>query len=216
MNTARSLISLMAFSAFALLLLGFRMAHYSNETFLFLVWNLFLAWVPVPLSLAMLKLKNKHIVYTLMLFVPWLLFFPNAAYLVTDLVHLRPRAPIPYWFDIVLLSTFALAGMFISCSTLRFVHQSFRSLIGARLSTLLCVFVSFAAGYAIYLGRFLRWNSWDVVSDFKSLALSMLAPLIHPSQNARAFGVTIAVGLLILLSYWIFETQARPSVEVTR
>jgi uncharacterized membrane protein len=77
-----------------------------------LVWNLFLAWL--PLAFAFLAGRDSNSRLRLFLCAGlWLLFLPNSPYLVTDLVHLRPRPPVPLWFDILLVQSFVLTGLLL-------------------------------------------------------------------------------------------------------
>ena len=93
----------------AVLLIIFRVFYSGSITFVFLIWNLFLAWVPVIFALLARRWRRIPLLALAAGFV-WLLFLPNAPYLVTDLIHLRPRAAAPFWYDLITLFTFALLG----------------------------------------------------------------------------------------------------------
>jgi hypothetical protein len=99
-------------SALACAILAARILRVESATFIFLVWNLFLAWVPYMWSLWAASIERRHPRAWWRLLLPgalWLLFFPNAPYIVTDFVHLRERPPVPLWYDLGLLAAFALA-----------------------------------------------------------------------------------------------------------
>ena len=128
-------------------------------------------------------------------FTVWLLFLPNAPYIVTDFVHLRPRPSIPYWYDIALLSFSAATGLLLGYASVadvqRFVARRFGELQAwacSALALLLC-------GAGIYLGRFLRWNSWDVLFN----PIEILA-----SIQLRVVSVTLVYGCGLLLGYLAF------------
>src|SRR5258706_15369685 len=106
--------------ACAILAVRMRLSH--SPGYIFMVWNLFLAWVPYVWSLAAASSRRNAPTAWWRLILPgalWLLFFPNAAYLVTDFIHLRPRELIPLWFDVGMLAVFAWNGCFLAVASLR-------------------------------------------------------------------------------------------------
>src|SRR5688572_2696654 len=93
---------------------------------IFLVWNLFLAWIPFIIAFLVSRRLEKISLPTLCicLFV-WLLFLPNAPYLITDLIHLRPRDGIPLWYDAVIFFLFAFHGLLLGLLSTLFIHEIF-------------------------------------------------------------------------------------------
>ena len=95
-----------AFIAFILIMLAFRFLYAKSFTYIFLVWNLFLAWIPFQLSMLLTDRKGTSNWVNNFLLVAWLLFFPNALYIITDLIHLEDvKTEVPVWFDAILLFT---------------------------------------------------------------------------------------------------------------
>ncbi len=189
MSTRQSRATLAALVAavFALSLLVARVLYTGRPTYLFLVWNLLLAMIPLALALPARGGAGR--------FALWLLFFPNAPYLVTDLVHLRPRAA-PYWFDIGMLVAFGWAGLFAGTVALeRMVAR-----VEGRARWLVLAGVGVSSGFAIWLGRFLRLNSWDPIVRPASSAERVLSALTG-GLGAQAAGVTALFGALVLVVF---------------
>ncbi len=81
--------------------------------FLFLVWNLFLALIPFAISTYLVSKPEISKVRLFLWATVWLLFLPNAPYIVTDLVHLKLHNPFWGWFDVLLLVSFAINGLLL-------------------------------------------------------------------------------------------------------
>lgn len=161
----------------------------TGPRFVFLWWNLFLAWVPWVLSAWYVR-KPRHWATSALVASAWLAFFPNAPYLVTDLVHLKARPPVPFWYDVLLLSSFALAGCALGWTSLDMMRQRVERARGRRWSVLAVTLVVALTGFGVYLGRFLRWNSWDVVTQPLELASAVLSSATEP--RAVVFSATFA------------------------
>lgn len=128
---------------------------------LFLPWNLGLAmdpWVPAHAAVAA---RSRW--FALAAGVLWLLFLPNAPYLVTDLVHLRDRPQVPHTFDVLLFSTFGLAGCVLGWASMELVHRRLAETLGRRWAAAALATVVLLTGVGVHLGRTERWNSWDAV-----------------------------------------------------
>jgi len=204
-----------AASALAILLLVGRILMYAPG-FSFLVWNLFLAWLPYlaalwagrivassPRRLSLTKRAELAVVGAL-----WLLFLPNAPYIMTDFVHL-PGMRFVWWYDLGVLLAFAWAGCILGVASLHIMRGLVRERLGAAASwafVLLCVGLS---GVGIYLGRFLRWNSWDLLTSPRSLARELLALLSTPDAYPRLIGVSGLFACFLLLGYLTLDSARR-------
>jgi uncharacterized membrane protein len=190
-------------------------------TYAFLVWNLILAWAPYGWSLAAAALHRRRSAAWWQLLVPaalWLLFFPNAAYLVTDFVHLRPKEPIPLWFDIGLLASFAWSGCFLAVASLRAMQALVAAYLGRVVSWLFVAAVFGLNGLGIYLGRFLRWNSWDIFLEPHGVLSDTITIIAHPIENRQATGVICMFGALLFVCYlmfWGLEQRRGGVVDLT-
>jgi uncharacterized membrane protein len=179
-----------------------------RPAYLFLVWNLFLAWLPWLFSLPMAKLPSRvrHGWKLVPLFGAWLFFLPNAPYLVTDLLHLRPSVGIPLWFDAAMFFAFAWTGCLLGFFSLTAVHGRIEGWMGRAAGWLFVLATALLTGFGIYLGRFLRWNSWDVVTNPTELARSVLERALQPDHHPRTFGVTLLFAALFLAGYMAFAS----------
>lgn len=182
---------LVAFSAFATAALAVRLLRTGSVHFAFLEWNLVLAWIPYAISLGLATVSARRDVGWPVLLAAgtaWLAFFPNATYLVTDLVHLRPSGRVPHWYDVGLLSSFAFTGALLAAHSLSAMHD----LVAARRGRLwgwafagACLALS---GVGLFLGRFLRWNSWDLFVR-PGQRLPELVPIVTaPAAHVGAWG----------------------------
>jgi uncharacterized membrane protein len=195
-------------SAAAVGMLAYRLDTTRHSLYLWLVWNLFLAWVPYGLALlaSVLMARGRARWWNLApLAVAWLLVFPNAPYLLTDLIHLRPRPAVPLWFDAALLALFAAAGWLLGLLSLEVWKHWLQARLGRVGAWAFVLAVSVLSGYGIYLGRVERWNSWDVLTEPRSLCVAVLAHLRAPEAHPHLLGLTALFALLVSLSYAGFE-----------
>jgi uncharacterized membrane protein len=183
-NTAR-LLALVALTALASALWCFR-ASYAGARFSFLFWNLFLAWVPWFFSTAMQRSRWRF----WPLATVWLAFFPNAPYLLTDLVHLKPRDGAPLMFDVLLFSAFALTGCALGWDSLSTVHQELQRRWGATRAMMMTAACVMLTGVGVFLGRFARLNSWELFTDPLDVLHTARASLLEP--HALVFSIAFA------------------------
>ncbi len=190
---------LVAFFAFIFLMLAARFIFTGKPGFIFLIWNLFLAWIPFAMSTQFKKLQNSSLLKQAALFFVWLLFFPNALYVVTDLIHLNVQTAVPKWFDAVLLFTAAVTAIFMALVSLlrmeKFIATKFKMVNG------IMMVIIFLGSFGVYLGRFLRWNSWDLISNPLPLFAAMAERFIFPLRHIQTWGITC---LLTILFYLLF------------
>jgi uncharacterized membrane protein len=209
----------LAISIFVCLaLIRLRIVISGHYYFRFLVWNLFLAFVPYVVSTATRVITNKtnSLIVLLAGAALWLLFFPNAPYIVTDLFHLRPRADAPYWFDLLLIYTFAWTGLMLGFASLLDFHEVISNRFNAFTGNVFVVGSLLLSGFGIYLGRFERWNSWDVVYHPKKLAYNILKPILNPQDNLRVWFVTAAFSAFLIVGYYTVKHLGKASVTAQR
>ena len=189
-------------SLFCLGLLYARIYATGAEQYLFLRWNLFLAVLPLVISSMLLKIEagRKGILATILIGL-WLAFFPNAPYILTDLFHLRPRQGVPLWFDLALLLSFAGNGLLMGFLSLRDVQVVIEKWFGRAVGWLASFGSLALASFGIYLGRYLRWNSWDVLVEPQLLLADIADRLIDPFAHPRTYGVTILFTVLLAIAY---------------
>jgi uncharacterized membrane protein len=172
--------------------------HLAEADLLFLPWNLFLAWVPWLAARGLAGARTR--LAAVLLGALWLLFLPNAPYLVTDLVHLRPRPPAPLSYDVLLFASFALAGCALGWGSIELVHARFARTYGRARAAAAVVLVALLTGFGVYLGRFLRWNSWDLVAQPRSVVADAVAALTDPHALGftALFAAFVGAGYLLL------------------
>ena len=197
-------------SLFCTFLFIARMAYSDSLQYRGLVWNLFLAWIPFVLAYVSYALSWKRV--WLFLSIPtfallWLIFFPNAPYILTDLQYLNSVVtPVPLWFDIILLVWFSWTGMLLGLVSLYLMHEIVQRNFGRWPGWIFVLVVSGLSSAGIYVGRFMRWNSWDILGNPTELAMDILGLAIDPSLRLLAFTTLFATFFLFV--YLILYTFA--------
>lgn len=213
---ALALAALALASAFCIATLVARWAYSEPGAYRFLAWNLFLAWIPLVAAVGVYDLQRRgaRIVKLLPLAAVWLLFLPNAPYLLTDLIHLGSRDDAPLWFDLVLFSAFAWTGALLGFLSVYLMQVVVRRMAGAAWSWALVGASLLASGFGIYLGRSLRWNSWDFVTRPDALLSDVWARLADPLAYPRSLGMTVALTALLSVLYLVLYAFAQlPAAE---
>ncbi|MBU8896827.1 DUF1361 domain-containing protein [Corallococcus sp. M34] len=196
-------------STAAVALLAFRLDWSQGASYVFLLWNLILAWLPYLLALAArwLMVRGQERWWSLgPLAVAWLALFPNAPYLLTDFIHLSQRPVVPMWFDAALLALFAATGWLLGLLSLEIWKHWLQRRWGPVGAWAFVALTSLLCGYGIYLGRVERWNSWDVLADPRRLLSAVHAHATAPGDFPYLLGVTVLFAALLLLSYAAFES----------
>jgi uncharacterized membrane protein len=199
--------ALAVLSLFTPAMLAFRVIYTGTGDHIGIAWNLVLAWVPFVLALviyARAPVAPKRQLVALGAL--WLLFFPNAPYIVTDLRHIGVGSGIPILYDVLLLSAAAWTGLLLGLTSLFLIHAVARRLLGGSNAWALVVGVLAVSSFGIYLGRIQRWNSWDVFVRPGAL-LGQLGAGLH----ARPIGLTVLLTSFLLASYLVFYSFARLS-----
>ena len=173
---------------------------------MFLLWNLLLAWIPFQISVVLTVHGNRRREYRYFLLAVWLLFFPNALYIITDLIHLEEsRSDVPVWFDAILLFTCSVAGLIMAFASLFQVEIFLQKNMNRNHVTKLVMAVLFLGSFGVYIGRFLRWNSWDIVANPYSLLIEIANQVMKPFQHYRAWAVTLLLTGLFSLLYFAIK-----------
>ena len=199
------LIFLILFSIYSVTLVFFRAWLTNSIFYMFLIWNLILAYIPLVLSKIMIAKDYKKPISILLLII-WLLFLPNAPYIITDFIHVRQRELIPLWFDLLLVFSFAFNGILLFFLSVQDVHHLILKHFSSLKTWTITVFILFLTGFGVYLGRFLRFNSWDLASNPKLLFVEIFDRIVQPTSHPRTWGFTLGFGTLLLLGFLIFKT----------
>jgi uncharacterized membrane protein len=219
----RRLILVLALSSAAgLAMLAFRLAYAGRAGYLSLPWDLLLAWVPVPLALGVARLHDKprrSLPAMLGLTFLWLLFFPNAPYLLTEFMHLHPShavydgpvsawfarwtppASVPLWFDVLMLSMFAWTGLLLGFMSLHVIHRCANHVLGRAGGWIIVLMGLSLCAFGVSLGRFERWNSWDLFTDPLTLLADIGDRALNPIAHLRTSGATLMLAGFLVLGY---------------
>jgi len=204
----RYIDKLPAFTKLVLLLIVFvvgmiiaRIGYSSSLRFIYLLWNLFLGWIPLQLSIYLSK-RDGNKWKDWIIFLAWLLFFPNALYIVTDLIHLKGHANVPIWYDAILLFTCAITGLLMAFASLYRIEMFLMKKINKAGVNKVIVLVIFLGSFGVYLGRFLRVNSWDVIVNPFELLNEIWIRLLYPFKYYRTWVVTLLLTVLFNLLYF--------------
>ncbi len=200
--------------AFTGALIFFRIWYSASLTSLFLVWNIFLAWIPYVLSRFFELYRQKQKWKQALLFGTWLLFFPNALYIVTDLVHIDRESMVPWWYDVVLLFMASLIGIVLGFVSLRKAERFLRTYFTAGMVSALIALLLFLGSFGVYLGRFERWNSWDVVHNPLGLAVNIIDCFINPVENYKVWGITVLFTLTYYVLYFFMSQLPKAISEM--
>lgn len=192
------------FGIIALLMAG-RILYTKSLHFVFLIWNLFLAWVPYLVSLFFSSVSLSSKKQGLALLFLWLLFVPNAFYIVTDFIHLRMHSNTPMWFDAVFLFACSFVGVVLGFVSLNRAMLLLEKLFTANIVRYILPPLLLVIGYGIYLGRFQRWNSWDIVHNPLALATSIADDIIFPFRNMRVWGISAVFALMVGAVYKLLK-----------
>lgn len=195
---------LMSCAAFCFLLSITRAYFTHSYTFVFLNWNLFLAFIPWAVTDWYLHKFNGRDRWwrTGFMLGIWLLFFPNAPYILTDLFHLSNTHQMPKWFDLLLILSYAWTGLLFGLFSLWNTEEILARVINRRVIPFISSALLFLGSYGVYLGRFPRWNSWDLFTRPGALMHGIGQDIFHPMHNPRAIGMTLLMGLFLNMVYW--------------
>ena len=203
----------------------FVVGAWSNQdgAFGYLPWNLLLAWFPLVLALWLEHTLHRSLWsswFALLVTVLWLAFLPNTFYMISDLVHIQEAGAVDLLYDVVMFSSFILNGVMLGYLSLFIVHWELARRLSARTAFLLVEFVLLLCSFAIYVGRELRWNTWDIVANPSSLLFDVSDRVINPREHPQAFTTTLSFFVLLSSLYIILwyvarvaRTQRQPASE---
>jgi uncharacterized membrane protein len=198
------LLVLLLASAAGVLLVGLRIAWTGNLRYLFLIWNLFLAWLPLVFSIFICRecrAVNRKRWRLALLGVLWLVFLPNAPYILTDLIHLSTKFRNHFWVDLSLMLLFAFTGLMLGFVSLYLMQQVVARRLGGLAGWLFVTLIAPVSSFGVYVGRFRRWNSWDIVVHPIDLSRDLGHIATHPLANYLGFVFPILFGTFLFLAY---------------
>lgn len=186
------------------LLIAVRLFYTQHLTYVFVLWNVFLASLPWIFALMATRAASRNKMMSCMVWsVAWLLFFPNAPYLITDLVHMPNAGTSLWWYDLLILVCGMVAGLALAWYSWTRIREIARILTSPKVSTILSYFWLYACAFGMYLGRFSRWNSWDVMRDPYPLLADIADRFITPGAHPRTWAFTVVVGTVLSVGAWL-------------
>lgn len=193
--------------AFSVSLVMAASVYTGRPVYFFLCWNLFLAYIPfliTQLARRFPAMEKRKSVFAFR-FLIWLAFLPNTFYLLTDLFHLGEMVVVPAWFDLLVLLSFAFNGVFLGVLSMRQMEKETAQLWPVFGGPLFVYPLMWLNAWGVYIGRYLRFNSWDVVASPLTLAQDLLNLLIHPVQHRQAWAMVIGFSMFMTLVYQMLK-----------
>jgi uncharacterized membrane protein len=201
-------------SCLCIAILATRMLRMGDLGYGFMAWNLFLAWVPLVCALAAERMHSRAAV--LACGAAWLVFLPNAPYMLTDLVHLSGHGSNWVWYDLVLLLSFALTGLLLGYVSLYVMQKLVAGRFGHVAGWIFAVATLGLCSFGVYLGRFERFNSWDVVFNPFDLLLTIYSRIRHPFDYPWTYVLSFMLAALLVAIYAGLHSFARTMREPVR
>jgi len=121
------------------------------------------------------------------------------------LFHLNYKNLAPIWYDLVLIFSFAWAGIILGFATLKDAEKILSERMNKKLIPVFITFILFLISFGIYLGRILRWNSWNILNEPEGLLQDIKERITDPFDHPATWGMTILVGILLNLIWWSFK-----------
>ncbi len=197
-----SLLFILSISCFLLSIS--RYFFLGSKMYLFLNWNLFLAFIPWAVTSFIIInpfLKQKRCIMVLLLLF-WLLFFPNAPYILTDLIHISRTHSSSAWFDLVMVLSFSWTGIMYGMMSLNDIEKLLLERMAKFSTYSIVTFLLFLSSFGVYIGRFMRWNSWDIVQNPTELISDISLYILQPMNHKSSWGLMILLGVFLNSIYW--------------
>lgn len=194
-------------TTFSTLLLLIKIAETESTSFLFLVWNLFLGCIPygITLVLSFKKIYKNRFLFGVG-FLIWLVFLPNSPYILTDLQHIRViSTPQSVWFDVLMILSFAINGLLIGFASLQIMQQLLLENFSKRTTHFITSSTLLLCGFGIYLGRVLRWNSWDIIDSPMNILGDIAQRILFPMNHIKTWSFTIGFGGFLIITYYLIQ-----------
>lgn len=189
----------------SIFLLIARILSSDSTRYVFLLWNLVLAALPLLIALWLVDRIKKYgwlAWQQVVLSILFLIFLPNSFYLITDFVHLRLTSEATIIYDVVLLSSFMFSGLLLGYTSVFMMHNELKKRVDERNALIAASGLFLAVSFAIYLGRFSRWNTWDVLLEPTGLLFDVSDRFVNPGVHTDTYITTGIIFILLFGVYW--------------
>ncbi len=210
-------LALVLASALCVSIVEFRTRYKHDSFYRFLDWNLFLAWVPVAFALGTYECTRYGRGFgATVLGLLWLLFFPNAPYMLTDFIHLQESPTTPLWYDGLMLSSFAWTALLLGFFSLYLMQEVWRRAAGSAVGWLGVVGVLALGSFGVYIGRFIGFNSWDALLHPGRVAHVIDTQLENPLHHPRIAWSLVVLTSFLTVAYAVFYSFAGLRLRIER
>lgn len=175
---------------------------FGKSFFPYVYWNMFLAWLPWAISKTVTGSEKRLVRWGKGL--AWLLFLPNSFYLATDLIHLRESTEISFWIDLVMLLSFTSSAFLMGFYSFNNIEKVFTRNSTQHVQTISRILLFAACSYGVYMGRILRWNTWDLVVRPGAVLQSVFDSVVTMHPHSLAFTISLSFFLFLFLTYQFF------------
>jgi len=199
--------TLLTLSGLAMVTVIARIVTTQDVIYLFLVWNLFLAGLPYMFAKISVRHKNaKGFGISVLFFMGlWLLFLPNSFYIVTDFVHIKRSQSHLIYFDLLIIASFAITGLMYGYYSIQVLRKTLEGYVKKIYLSLGTLSIYLLCGFGIYLGRVLRWNSWDILTQPMQLFKDIGAIILYPKAHLQPWGITIGFGVFLYTLHSVMQ-----------
>jgi len=194
-------------SLFSLTLLTTRVIASGRLSYGFLAWNLFLAYVPYFISQWLerhLQILRNRIKLVSLIFT-WILFMPNSFYILTDLFHLENMGNGHSWFDLTLILSFAWSGVIFGILSICKMEMLLKKAKGNLVSGFIICTVMWLNAFGVYIGRFLRFDSWDIIVNPFSLLTEITNIIFNPYDYRYVWAMSICFAFFMIIIYYTIK-----------
>jgi uncharacterized membrane protein len=170
----------------------------------YLIWNLVLAWLPLVFAIRLIVILQRKLWSSwegLLMSVLWLVFLPNSFYMITDFIHLQDVQRVDILYDTIMFTSFIYTGVVLGFSSLYLIHVQFKRRLSSLVATGWIAFTLLVCSAAMYVGRDLRWNSWDVLTNPGGLLFDISDRLLHPGAYPEMITTICAFSILLFSMY---------------
>lgn len=180
--------------------------------FNYLIWNLFLAWLPLAFAVRLVTVL-RHKLWSsweaMSLSVLWLLFLPNSFYMISDFIHLQDVQRFDLIYDTVMMTSFIYTGVTLGFSSLYLIHLQLRRRFSRLTAALMIASTLFVSSIAVYIGRDLRWNSWDILTNPGGLLFDISDRVMHPASYPTMLVIIVSFFILLMSMYGLLWRGAK-------